>query len=41
MITISVIIPTLNSEKTLPLLFNSLEKQVFKDFEVIVVDGFS
>jgi len=41
MITISVIIPTLNSEKTLPLLFNSLEKQVFRDFEVIVVDGFS
>jgi len=41
MIAISIIIPTLNSEKTLPLLFNSLERQVFRDFEVIVVDGYS
>jgi glycosyltransferase involved in cell wall biosynthesis len=35
----SVIIPTLNEEKFLPNLLDSLSKQSFKDFEVIVVDG--
>lgn len=35
----SVIIPTLNEEKFLPLLLASLTEQTKKDFEVIVVDG--
>ena len=35
----SVIIPTLNEEKYVGVLLNSLEKQEFKDFEVLVVDG--
>jgi glycosyltransferase involved in cell wall biosynthesis len=37
----SVIIPTLNEEKFLPLLLDSLVAQTEKDFEVIVVDGSS
>ena len=41
MVTVSIIIPTKNSEKTLPTLFKSLKKQSFKDFEVLVIDGFS
>jgi glycosyltransferase involved in cell wall biosynthesis len=36
---ISIVIPALNEEKFLPLLLDDLSKQVFKDFEVIVVDG--
>jgi glycosyltransferase involved in cell wall biosynthesis len=36
---ISVIIPTLNEEKFLPVLLESLQKQTFKDFEVIVADA--
>lgn len=36
---ISIIIPTLNEEKYLPLLLDSLVAQTNKDFEVIVVDG--
>lgn len=35
----SIIIPTLNEEKYLPLLLNDLSKQTLKDFEVIVIDG--
>jgi len=35
----SVIIPTLNEEKFLPLLLESLTKQTFKNFQVIVSDG--
>lgn len=35
----SVIIPTLNEEKYLPNLLDSLTKQTQKDFEAIVVDG--
>ncbi len=35
----SVIIPTLNEEKYLPLLLKDLEKQTFRDFEVLVTDG--
>lgn len=35
----SVIIPTLNEEKFLPNLLQSLVEQTYKDFEVIVVDG--
>lgn len=37
--TFSVIIPTLNEEKFLPKLLDSLITQTNKDFEVIVVDG--
>jgi glycosyltransferase involved in cell wall biosynthesis len=37
----SVIIPTLNEEKYLPNLLESLAAQTQKDFEVIVVDGVS
>lgn len=37
----SVIIPTLNEERFLPLLLASLTKQTKKSFEVIVVDGAS
>lgn len=36
---ISIIIPTLNEEKFLPHLLDSLARQTKKDFEVIVVDG--
>lgn len=39
--TFSVIIPTLNEEKFLPHLLDSLVLQTNKDFEVIVVDGLS
>lgn len=35
----SVIIPTLNEEKYLPNLLTCLQKQTFRNFEVIVVDG--
>lgn len=35
----SVVIPCLNEEGYLPLLLNNLTSQLFKDFEVIVVDG--
>jgi len=37
----SVIIPTLNEEKFLPHLLDSLVEQTKKDFEVVVVDGSS
>lgn len=36
---LSVVIPTLNEEKYLPLLLDALKKQTFNDFEVIIVDG--
>lgn len=35
----SIIIPTLNEEKYLPILLNCLAKQTIKDFEIIIVDG--
>lgn len=35
----SVVIPTLNEEKYLPTILKSLEKQTYRNFEVIVVDG--
>ena len=38
---ISIIIPTLNEEKFLPRLLESLASQTQKDFEVVVVDGSS
>lgn len=40
-IRFSVVIPTLNEEKFLPNLLESLAKQTVRDFEVIVVDGMS
>jgi len=38
---LSVIIPTKNEEKYLPLLLKKLKKQTFQDFEIIVADNFS
>lgn len=36
---LSIIIPTLNEEKSLPLVLENLKKQTFKDFEIIVADA--
>ena len=36
---ISVVIPSLNEEKYLPILLESLKNQTFKDYEVIVADA--
>jgi glycosyltransferase involved in cell wall biosynthesis len=36
---LSIIIPTLNEEKYLPLLLDSIKKQDFKNYEIIVADG--
>ncbi len=36
---LSIIIPTLNEEKYLPLLLESIKKQEFFDFEIIVADA--
>ena len=36
---LSIIIPTLNEEKYLPLLLESIKKQDFKDYEVIIADA--
>jgi glycosyltransferase involved in cell wall biosynthesis len=36
---ISIIIPTLNEEKYLPLTLNEIKKQSFNDFEIIVSDA--
>ena len=36
---LSIIIPTLNEEKYLPLLFASLGSQEFRNYEIIIVDG--
>ncbi|MBN1625961.1 MAG: glycosyltransferase [Deltaproteobacteria bacterium] len=38
---ISIIIPTLNEELFLPLLLNSIKRQSFKNYEVIVADAHS
>ncbi|MBU1200393.1 glycosyltransferase family 2 protein, partial [Patescibacteria group bacterium] len=37
----SIIVPSLNEEFTLPLLFKNLSNQTFKNFEVILVDSYS
>ncbi|MBU1071205.1 glycosyltransferase [Patescibacteria group bacterium] len=37
----SIIIPSLNEEFALPLLFKDLSSQTFKNFEVILVDSYS
>lgn len=39
--TISIIIPVLNEEKYLPSLLTDLSRQVYRDFEVVIVDGHS
>ena len=36
---VSIIIPTLNEEKHLPILLKEIKKQNFKNFEIIVADG--
>lgn len=36
---LSIVIPTLNEEKFLPLLLNSIREQNFSDYEIIVSDG--
>lgn len=36
---LSIIIPALNEEKTLPRLFESIKKQNFNDYEIIVADA--
>jgi glycosyltransferase involved in cell wall biosynthesis len=36
---LSIIIPTLNEEKYLPLLLQSIKKQKFSDYEIIVADA--
>jgi glycosyltransferase involved in cell wall biosynthesis len=38
---VSIIIPTKNEEKHLPVLLEDIEAQTFKDYEVIVADAFS
>jgi glycosyltransferase involved in cell wall biosynthesis len=38
---LSIVIPTLNEEKYLPILLNSLKSQSFVDYEIIVSDGAS
>ena len=37
--TLSIIIPTKNEEEYLPKLFESIKKQTFKDYEIIVADN--
>lgn len=41
MSSLSLIVPNLNEKSSLPTFFESLVNQSFKDFEVIIVDGFS
>ncbi len=38
-VSISIVIPVFNEEYNLPYLFNSLEKQKYRGFEVLVVDN--
>jgi glycosyltransferase involved in cell wall biosynthesis len=38
---ISIVIPTFNEERYLPALLESIKKQSFKDYEIIVADNFS
>ena len=41
MVKISIIIPTINEGKYLPLLLESIKQQTFKDYEIIVSDSHS
>ena len=36
---LSIVIPTLNEEKDLPKLLESIKKQNFKNYEVIIADN--
>ena len=36
---LSIIIPTYNEEEYLPTLFESMKKQNFEDYEIIVADA--
>lgn len=38
---LSIVIPTFNESKLLPSLLDSLQKQTFRDFEIIVADNYS
>ncbi len=38
---VSIVIPTKNSAKTLPLCLTSIKRQTYRNIEVIVVDGCS
>jgi len=38
---VSIIIPTYNSEKTLPLCLKSIKNQTYKNIEIIIVDNYS
>lgn len=38
---VSIIIPTLNEEKYLELCLSSIRRQTFKEYEIIIVDGYS
>jgi len=38
---VSIVIPTHNSEKTLPLCLESIKRQTYRNIEVIVIDNFS
>ena len=38
---LSIVIPTLNEEKFLPYLIQSIKKQNYSDYEIIVSDGYS
>ena len=38
---VSIVIPTFNSEKTLPLTLESIKKQTYRNIEVIIVDSYS
>jgi len=39
--TLTIIIPTLNEEKRIPLLLSDLSKQTYKNFHIIIVDASS
>lgn len=41
MLEFTIIIPTLNEEKALPILLNNLKKQTYQHFKIIIVDGTS
>ena len=41
MAKISIIIPTLNSEKTLAVALSSISNQTFKNIEILIIDGLS
>lgn len=38
---VSIVIPTYNSEKTLPICMKSIERQTYRNIEIIVVDSYS